>query len=234
MKHERAALLITSAISLGCILSDLFGRSRPEPDPAAVPRTEEFIARIQEDGWVVLSGEQHGTLLWQVADLEADTSRLAGKVRDLLRAAEIAGAEVRALTEFRAQAEAALRLSGEAHAARPDTLMRLEYPGYAGLHGTPDSITAVFDEGVFSGRVAFFPHPNEFSLLLRARISAAIAITDAPDGRVLFSVVPEDPRVRVTLANAHWAPPPPVQQCSLGTRLRWGISGIGVGVVLPW
>ena len=214
---KRALLVLAAVIVVGLIAARALHVE--QPDPVAPLRTDHMIETLRDEGWTVVTAEEYGEMKWSIADLETDTSTLRRKVRELLQAAQIAGAEVRAVTEMRAEAETALRLSGEAHS---DTLMRLERQ-YADVPRVADSVTATFDDGVFSGRVAYFPRSTELGLLVGARIDAALAGTEGADGRVLFSAVPSDPRVRISLDRAQWSPPEPVRVCPIMHQARAGV-----------
>lgn len=220
------AIALLSLAVIACMFRG--GQKKPAPD--AKPRTDQMIQALKDDGWTVVTAEEYGNMQWAIADLETDTSTLHGKVRELIQTAKVAGGEVRAVAEFSAQAESALRLSAEAHG---DTLLTLEHdPTYAEMHRQPDSLVADFDDGVFSGRVAYFPAPEEFSLLVRAQIDAALGITSAADGRTIFSVIPNDPRVRINLDRALYSSPPPVNVCSFGQRAKAGAIGSVLGTVV--
>jgi hypothetical protein len=149
--------------------------------------------------------------------------RLAGRVKQLLEEAKLAGAKVRALTELQVEASTSLTLQAE----QPDTLMRLSRdPLYASVaRGLVDSVFARFDDGVFAGRVAYFPMRGQFGLDFRAQFAAALAITDQPDGSVLFAAVPSDPRIRLTLTNSIWVPPPSADVCTWGQRGKAAVVG---------
>ena len=224
MKAERVALLVTTGLLIIILVRD--GCSgEPPVDPAAGLRTDVMIERLEADGWKVVEAEAQGDLIATLAALEGDTARLGQRVAEMARQAFVAGAELRAVTQLQAKAEAQLRLEGEVHGA--DTV-HLPYQG-------PDSVTSTFDDGLFSGRVSYFPAPAEFGLELRARIAAVLAITEAADGRTLFSAVASDPRAVVTLSGASYQPPDPVQVCSLGQKVRGGtlsIAGWEIGKLL--
>ncbi len=225
MTFERKALLIVSALLVLTITTRGCGRKDPVPHDVAVARTDQMIAILQDSGWVVQTAATASDLTSRLSKLEGDTTRLARQMRALAEQAQIAGAEVRGMAELRAEASTSLQLQAEQYG---DSLLRLSRdPTYAGVaRGLVDSVTAHFDDGVFAGRVSYYPYRSQFGLDFLARFGAALAITNQPDGRVLFAAIANDPRIKLTLENPLWSPPPPMQVCSIGTRLRWGLGGI--------
>ena len=235
MRHERVALLVATGLVVILLARDGC-RGKPPVDPAAPARTDAMIQALRDEGWTVMEAAVVSDLIKHAASLEQDTAKLHRALAKLAQEAFVAGAELHAVAELHAEAATALRLAGVEHG---DTLRRLtrgDTAAYAGLLPPfmPDSITAEFDDGVFSGAVGFLPRENEFRLGIRARIAAALAIVEGADGRVLFSAVPSDERVTLSIQGASWQPPAPVQHCSLGTRIRWGLGGLAVGVAVPW
>ena len=232
MNPERLALLVATGTVMVLLVRDGC-RGKPPVDPAAGLRTDVMIERLEADGWEVVEAEAQSDLIATLAALEGDTARLNRRVAEMARQAFVAGAELRAVTELQLQAETALRLAGEVH----ETAETLPGPETAsgGDNATPDSVTSTFGDGVFSGRVSYFPAPSEFGLELRARIAAALVITEAADGRTLFSAAPSDPRVNLQLQASSWQPPAPLQVCSLGQKVRGGtlsIAGWEIGKLL--
>lgn len=213
MTKERAILALLAVLLLACVARD---QLRPKPDPVAPLRTDQMIAVLQDSGWVVVTAKQAGNLAWKVTDLERDTTTLGRKVRELARQATIAGAQIRALSELHASAADTMLVPAVAH-NNAETMPLLS-----------DSLTAAFDDGVFSGRVAYFPRPSQFSVLVQAQIALETAITQGADGRVLFSAVPSDPRVKLALEGAVWSPPPPVRVCTWTQRGRAALVGGGL------
>lgn len=220
----RDGLLIFLAAGWIATLAAL-GLHHPKPDPAAPLRTEEMIRRLQGSGWVVAEATEQKNLVHALQQARDSTDWYRERAADLGRQAELAGAHVDAVAEMRAQAETALRLSGEAFV--DSTLNRPPSEPQVRV----DSVATPFSDGVFSGRVAFYPPRDTFFLSLRADVRAALAVTTTADRRLLFSAVPEDPRVSVSFARAEYELPPPVLRCPLGTRVRWGGMGVLAGGV---
>lgn len=210
--------VLTGVAACVAVLGLCRGTHKAIPDPGAPMRTDRMIEALRDSGWVVLPAEKVGEVGWKVSDLEADTARLGRQVRTLKQEAAAAGAQVRVLTGLYAQTRADMELHAEAHM---DTTAQVG----------ADSLTSTFGDGVFSGRIAFYPRKEAFHLQVVAEIAAALAVTEAPDGRVLFSAAPKDPRVTLRLDQAQWVPPAPVRACTLGQTARAAAVG-GLAVQL--
>lgn len=208
-------LLFLLAVAAAVVVVVLLRRHPAAPDPAAPMRTDQMIAALKDSGFVVLQAETHGNLLWRLADLERDTSGLHVRIRGLSHELELAGAQVRSYTEVEANAHSTLDLPAERH---QDTTAHA---------AQPDSATTTFDDGVFSGRLAYFPLRDAFRLDVAARFEAAIAFAQGADGRVLATAVPSDSRVQLTLRNAMYQPPPAPARCTIGQRLETGLIAVG-------
>lgn len=208
----------TALLALVAVLGWL-REPKPPEQPFEEERTEELIRQLADQGWAVTRAEAVGDLTGALLAARDSTDALSVLYADAARQASLLGGRVASLTELLAEAEANL-----AGAAQRDTVY---------VEGEQRERAFInFDDGVFAGRVAYLFAPvDSFSVELRARIEAALTMTEAPDGTMLFAATSADPRVRLSLGSASWSPPAPVQVCSWRTRGRWTAFGGFLGVL---
>ena len=94
--------------------------------------------------------------------------------------------------------------------------------------GEPVSVSTEIDDPTFGGVLRYHYGPRTFDAELRARIRLGLTMTEGADGRMVFGLVPEDPRVSAMIEQAAWTPPPPVYRCTLGQQLKAGAVGGGI------
>jgi len=208
----------TAALALVAVLGWLREPDVPK-QPFEEERTEELIRQLAAQGWSVARAEDVGDLTGALLAARDSTDTLSVLYADAARQASLLGGRVASLTELLAQAEANIE-----QGAQRDTV-------YVGGQSRERAFVD-FNDGVFSGRVAYlFAPADSFSLHLRARIEAALTMTEAPDGTMLFSARSTDPRVALSVGSAQWSPPPPLRVCSWRTRGRWTALGGFLGVL---
>lgn len=220
MTTGRIPWLIVAALALLLVLSTCSARGAMAERDAQLDsaRTQTLALRADSMGWSVrLEGATAdlNARLHLVADsndvLEVATAALAREV-DLL------GGQVRSLAEMYLGAVGQIEAAGVVHARDPESL--------------PDSVTAEVDDGLLAARLYYRP-PNVLGAdPYRVSIELVSAVTETPDGRALFTARAADPRVTVRLGDVYWSPPPPVNYCGLGTRVKWGLGGSVAGFTL--
>ncbi|KKN45125.1 hypothetical protein LCGC14_0686270 [marine sediment metagenome] len=173
-------------------------------------RWEVQLATISDD-----LGDQLRAASDSTGSLEDRTAVLIAKVESLQ-------GRVQQATEVSVSLIAALRTDSawaEVFAAAPDAL--------------PDSITSPYDDGLLSGRIAFYPPVTEFGLEYTAQIRGTLVTAELPDGRwSVFAAAEDTARVRFDLPRVFIDPADPVAYCSIVQRGRWGGLGGLIGYLV--
>jgi len=190
-----------------------------EPDPNAELKTEELIERTRAAGFFVFEADPTEGVQDVIDGLEADTGRIATALREQVRQTQLLEGANRGLVVAHADALAVIEdLQGQV-----DSL---------NAQGDPVSVTAQIEDPTFGGWLRFLYETQRFDAELTAEVPFALTMTEAADGRMLFSMVPEDPRVVATVNQGAWTPPPPVHQCTFRQQAKAGAVGGGiVGVI---
>lgn len=89
-----------------------------------------------------------------------------------------------------------------------------------------DSIAAPYDDGLLSGRIAFYPPVQRFSLEYMAQIRGSLVTAELPDGRWSVMAMAEDTaRVSFTVPSVFIDLADPVPYCSFVQKGKWGLIG---------
>jgi len=219
MNDPRTWIIAVLAIAVAFFALD--GKAA-EPDPNAELKTEDLIRTLEERGHFVFATDPTvgvDDLVAQIESLEGDTARLAVQLRDAVQAIRVRDGEIRGVVTANLDLHAALdQLQGVVDSVTAE--------------GDPVSVSAAIDDPAFSGWLRYFYESRTFDAELRASPRFALTISEAPDGRFLFSAIAEDERFTPIIENGAWDPPPPIYQCTVRQQLRAGAVGGGiVGVV---
>jgi hypothetical protein len=175
------------------------------------------------------------SLRWEVQiatitdNLSRDLERSAGendslttRTLELVASIESLQGRVQQATDVSVSLIAALRTDSaraEVFASSPDAL--------------PDSITSPYDDGLLSGRIAFYPPVTEFALEYTAQIRGSLVTAELPDGRWSVMATAEDTaRVRFTVPQVFIDVADPVPYCSFVQKGKWGGIGGLVGYLI--
>jgi hypothetical protein len=178
-------------------------------------RTEALEAGAREDGWATALAEAQEDLVESARRAADSTDALSLHIADLLEQVQLLDGEVQSVTEFAANLSSQLQASAQVHGPEEEA----------------DSITAAIDDGLLSGRVAYFPKSTLFDLLYSAKIRAALVQSIAPDGRLLVAAQAEDPRVQLEIEALEFQAPEPIRACTLGQRASAFSVGGGIGLI---
>lgn len=173
-------------------------------------RWEVQVATISDDlgDRLRAASDSAGSLEDRTADLIAEVESLEGRVQ---QATEVSVSLIAALRTDSARAEV--------FASAPDAL--------------PDSITSPYDDGLLSGRIAFYPPVTEFSLEYTARVRGTLVTAELPDGRwSVFAAAEDTARVRFDLPRVFIDPADPVPYCSFVAKGKWGGLGGLIGYLV--
>jgi hypothetical protein len=215
--------VLAGALAVLLLVSHCSGRRALAERDARVDslRTDLLVAGVDSAGWEVrLVGATEG-LEAQLQELGDSTALLATEKAALALEVESLGGQLRVVADM----YASLAGSIEAHDATVHTSARdgestVDVP-------YPDSVTAPIDDGLLSGRLAFFP-PSALDLQYRVELALALGWIEAADGRALVTARAEHPNVTLRYGEVFYQPPSPVEFCSFGTKATW--AGIGGGV----
>lgn len=162
-------------------------------------------------------------------DMSRSLSRAAGendsltaRTIELVASIESLQGRVQQATDVSVSLIAALRTDSaraEIFASTPDAL--------------PDSITAPYDDGLLSGRIAFYPPVTEFGLEYTALIRGSLVTAELPDGRwSVFAMAEDTARVRFNVPQVFIDVADPVPYCSFMAKGKWGGIGGLVGYLI--
>lgn len=197
------------------LLASVGLRRKPQEDPRVLQlRTELLAARAEAQGWRQQLVEGRQGLEEQLQSSRDSVGLLRGEKAALAREVEALGGRIQILADMYVEARGQLETR-------------------ATVHGTaPDSVTAPLDDGLLSGRVAYFPVRSAFDIQYVARLGLVLGAIGTPDGRALLVARSPDPRVELEYGAVFYQPPAPLRVCSVGERARWGGFGLGFGVLL--
>lgn len=149
----------------------------------------------------------------ELRGLSSENGDLADRTLELVREIESLEGRVATATEVNVNLMNALRTDAVTFAST-DTAEAL-----------PDSIAAPYDDGLLSGRIAYYPPVSQFGLEYGLDIALSMVSTELPDGRWSVMARAEDGRVNLTIPQMFVKPAPPAQYCSVMTRGKWGAGG---------
>lgn len=151
----------------------------------------------------------------ELASMSDSAGSLAGRTVELIAEVESLEGRVQQATAVSVSLIAALRTDSaraEVFAETPDAL--------------PDSITAPYDDGLLSGRIAFYPPVREFGLEYTAMIRGSLVTAELPDGRwSVFAAAEDSARVTFSVPSVFIDPEDPIPYCSIIQRGKWGLFG---------
>lgn len=175
-------------------------------------RTETLAARASAQGWEVRFGSEVArgeTLAGWLQEARDSTALLASQKAELAAEVELLGGRILTLTDLYASVVGQV----EAHDATVHTSALEDAAPQV------DSVTAPVDDGLLTGRLAYFP-PASLSLEYSVELALALGWTVGADGRALATAMASDPRVRLRVGEAWYQPPAPIAHCSFGTRAK--------------
>ena len=214
----------TTAITAGAIwVAFMFGRCGAETfaDELAEERTERARLVLDSLGFetaLVEAGDDAAASLRTRAEAEDSIDVMARKLVTAIDEIRLLQGEVLVAVEMTAALEVQLQARATVFSDS--------------LTAAPDSAVAEIEDPTFSGHIVYRFLPSLFDITLGAELAIGQTIAEAPDGRLLFGLVPEDDRITLRVQTISWDPPDPEQYCSLGTRLMWGLGGTGLGYIL--
>lgn len=174
-------------------------------------RTEELQARTEARGWRTQLVQATSEMEAQLQDAQDRGALLEEEKAELAREVEALGARLTAVMDLYADARGQIVAHAEVHQDSAAVL--------------PDSITAPVDDGLLEGRVAYLPPSQEFDLAYQVHLALTAAVAEAPDGRGLLTLMPEDPRVALSYGEVLFQRPEPVRVCGFGQKLQWAGYG---------
>lgn len=211
------------ALQQGCEIREL----RADSERADSLRTVVLAERAAAQGWRTQLVTATADLETRLHEAEGRGALLEAEKAELAREIETLGGRLAIMTDLYADA-------------------RGQIVAHADVHGSnetaPDSITAPVDDGLLSGRVAYFPAPQTIDLSYHLSLGLTVAVSEAPDGRGLVTVMPERPDlVTLSYGETLYQRPEPVRICSLGQRAEtagwavglWELGKAGLGALVP-
>jgi len=95
----------------------------------------------------------------------------------------------------------------------------------------PPSWSGEVDDGVLRASWTFWRFDPRLTMDYGVNVPIELIEGESGDGRTLVLARGRDPRVTVTFEELLVDRPPPVvvEHCSVGTRLKWGLGGLGAG-----
>lgn len=212
-----APWLLVALLSITLLATHACPTPPPREDPEVQRlRTAVLAANAQAQGWYTALVQGTTSLTLQLMEAEDSVGLLRAEKAALAREVRALGGEIRVMADLVAELRGQLEAQGTTH----------------GPLEAPDSITARIDDGLLEGRVVYFPAASLFSLDYTARLALVLGVVAAPDGRALLVARGTDPRVQISYGQVYYQPPPPLQVCGLGERLRWGGYGLVAGAGL--
>ena len=218
MTRDRIAMIVLLAVAVGgyarsCgIGSDLAAANAA----ANLLRTEALVGATELAGWEVRLVDATSDLGKRLQEQSDRGDLLEKEKSELARQAETLNGRISALADMYADARGQITiLDGRIFASDASTTI-------------PDSVTAEIDDGLLRGNLAFYP-PSSLALEYELHLAIALAFVDAPDGRMMATAMSDNPRVELRYGEVFYQPAPPVEYCSVGTRVTWGLGGLGVG-----
>ena len=224
MKAQQIVMLVlTVIVSVGATrFIDGFG-NRSLQNALDTLASNEIIRRAADSlRWDVQLATVTGNLSRDLERAAGDNDSLTVRTLELVASIESLEGRVQQATDVSVSLIAALRtdsLNAEIFVSAPDAV--------------PDSITAPYDDGLLSGRIAFYPPVTEFGLEYTAQIRGSLVTAELPDGRwSVFAAAEDTARVRFNVPQVFIQPADPIQYCGVMTKGRWGLIGAGIGWLL--
>lgn len=213
---RRGAPWLVAGVLAVALLAVLSLPRKPQEDPRVLRmRTELLAARAEAQGWRQTLVEATGDLEEQLLATRDSMGLLQEEKAALAQEVEALGGRIQVLADMYADVRGQLTAAATVHG-----------PGES-----PDSVTARLDDGLLTGRVAYFPLPRTFDLEYVARLGLVLGVIEAPDGRALLTARSPDERVDLEYGATYYQRPEPIRVCSLSQRLTWGGYGAGVGLL---
>ncbi len=220
MTNDRIAMIVLLAVAVGGYAKSCgLGSDLTAADAAAnALRSVALAYEGAADGWRIRLVDASDDLEGLLQEERDRGGLLEEEKAELARQAETLNGRISALADMYASARGQITiLDGRIFASDASTPM-------------PDSVVAEIDDGLLRGRMAFFP-PSRLDLEYRLGLALVLGFIDAPDGRSLVTAMSDNPRVDLRYGEVFYQPAPPVEYCPVGTRLTWGLGGVGVGSV---
>lgn len=210
---KAAPWVLAGILAIALLAAVGLRRGPPEGPRVQELRTELLAARAEAQGWRQTLVEARQGLEAQLQSSRDSVGLLRGEKAALAREVEALGGRIVVLADMYAEVRGQLEAGATVHGT------------------TPDSVTAPVDDGLLSGRVAYFPTRSTFALDYVARLALVLGVVDAPDGRAMLVARSPDPRVALQYGSVFYQPPEPIRVCTVGQRLEWGAWGTGLGFV---
>ena len=218
-------LLILGLFIFGAVTQFLHGREVNDMQHALDTLASNEILRRAADslGWEVRIGSMTDNLSNDLLQMSDSAGDLKDRTAALIRSVEDLQGRITVATEVNVNLASALTTETE----RSRT--------FIGEGETqPDSVTSPYDDGLLSGRIAFFPPDTTFALSYTAQVRGSLVTADLPDGRVSVMAMAEDTaRVRFILPMVFVNPPDPISFCGLVPKVKSGLVGYLLGLVTP-
>lgn len=98
---------------------------------------------------------------------------------------------------------------------------------------TEDSVTAVFNDGLLSGRLVYRNRPTQLAVdPYRVTLRLATGWVELPNGDMATVARAEDERVQLTVTQAIVSKPEPVLYCGSQQKMKWSLYGAaGTGLL---
>ena len=224
----RTVALVAVLILLGWReVSGFFdGRERRrEQEALAELQTEKAVLVAEKLEWGTAQAEGQRDLLGKIQDMQADSGSMAAEIQELT--GELAALNVRliSVTEVEATTEGRISTAGTEHRDAVAVDSEVEIPA--------DSVTAPLDDGILSGRVAYFPAPQTFDLIYSARIGGTLIHSRTPDGRLLVTAKADDERVTFRIPSLEYQLPEDSGGCGVfcvvGRVIKYGLPAYALG-----
>lgn len=222
MRRGALPWLLAGVLAVLLLLSECGARRLEAESDARVDsiRSEELAAQTSALGWETRFALTTEALTERLLSLMDSTALLGEEKAELARQVELLGGRLALLTDLYAE----FRGTIETHDA-------VVHSSPANITGNiPDSVTAQVNDGTLSGRLVYRPPSTLAVDPYRVALELVLGLAETPDGRALVTARSPNPAVSLRYGDVFWSPPPPVQFCSLGTRLEWGAWGYAGGV----
>lgn len=212
-----AGCLAFVALQQGCENREL----RADSERADSLRAVVLEERAAAQGWRTQLVQATSGLEAQLMEARDREALLVDEKAELAREIQALGGRLAIMTDLYADARGQIIAHADVHGDSSSDRWTPE--------SVPDSITAPVDDGLLSGRLAYFPAPQAFDLQYAISLGLTVAVSEAPDGRGFVTVMPERPDlVSLSYGEVLYQRPEPVQVCSLGQRAE--TAGWAVGI----
>lgn len=215
---KNAPWLVAGALAVLLVLSQCAAGRAVDDRDARVDslRSEEIAARADAMGWETRFSSTVPNLARALQEAQ-DSAGLLSEAKDsLAREVELLAGRLSVMADLYAD----LRGQIEAH----DAVVHIS----DSTKVAPDSVTAYVDDGLLNGRIAFIP-PDVLDLEYQVQLALTLGWIEVPDGRMLVTARAQHPNIALSYGDIFYAPPAPVEFCSLSTKLTWAAGGTAVG-----